>query len=303
MAKGELALLEWLRKRKAFDPQRVPIGIGDDMAAVRCGGETVLLTADMLLDGVHFETARHTLRQIGHKAIASSLSDCAAMAATPAAALVSVALPRTWTMEQAKELFEAMRSTAEQFECDIVGGDITSWDKPLAVDVAMLAQMPHGRRPVRRDGARPGDAIYVTGELGGSLAGRHVEFVPRVREALKLADGLGDGLHAMIDISDGLALDLWRVCQASGCGAELDAHALMQVASAAARMQPDRTIQHILHDGEDFELLLATSGNPEAFAPRGALTRIGRITQAGLHLRHPDGHTETIEPRGYEHFR
>jgi len=303
MAKGELALLEWLRQRKAFDPQRVPIGIGDDMAAVRCGNQTVLLTIDMLLDGVHFETARHTLRQIGHKAIASSLSDCAAMAAIPAAALVSVALPGDWAMEQAKALFEAMRATAEQFECDIVGGDITSWDKPLAVDVAMVAHMPPGRQPVRRDGAQPGDALYVTGELGGSLAGKHVEFVPRVREALKLADGLGDDLHAMIDISDGLALDLWRICQASGCGADLDADALMQVASAAARPQPDGTIQHVLHDGEDFELLLSTSGRPEALARGGAVTCVGRVTQAGLRLRHRDGHTETIEPRGYEHFR
>jgi len=303
MPKGELALLEWLRKRKVFDPQRVPIGIGDDMAAICCGDQTVLLTVDMLLDGVHFETSRHTLRQIGHKAIASSLSDCAAMAAIPAAALVSVALPHGWTMDQAKELFEAMQATAEHFECDIIGGDITSWDKPLAVDVAMVAQMPPGRQPARRDGARPGDAIYVTGELGGSLAGKHVSFVPRVREALKLADGLGDELHAMIDISDGLALDLWRVCQASGCGAELDADALMQVASAAARTQPDRTLHHVLHDGEDFELLLATSGQAETLAPRGAVTRIGRVTEAALHLRYPDGHTKPVEPRGYEHFR
>jgi thiamine-monophosphate kinase len=303
MQKGELALVEWLRRRRVADPQRVPIGIGDDMAAVNLGADLVLLTADMVLDGVHFDTAEHHLRQIGHKAVACSLSDCAAMAVVPVAALTSVALPRDWSMQQAQELLDAMARTAEDFDCPIVGGDITSWAHPLAVDVSMVARQEGGRAPIRRSGAEPGDGLYVTGQLGCSLAGRHLTFVPRVREALTLAGVLQQSLHAMIDISDGLALDLWRMCQASGCGAELDVEALLGVASAAARGSEGSVLEHVLHDGEDFELLVATSGDPAASGLACGITRIGRVVPSGLVLRLADGRGQRLEPRGYEHFR
>jgi len=303
MHKGELALLEWLRKRHRFDPQRVPIGIGDDMAAVRSAADLVLASTDMLLDGVHFDTAAHSLQQIGHKAVACGLSDCAAMAVLPTCALTSVVLPRGWSMQQAKDLFDAMAATADAFDCPLVGGDITSWDHPLAIDVSILAR-PHGRRPpIRRSGARIGDAIWVTGRLGASLAGHHLEFRPRIPQALALARCLEDQLHAMIDISDGLALDMWRLCQASGCGAELETHALLRVASASAQSPPAETLEHVLHDGEDFELLLAASGSPQDARLDCDITRIGRVVPSGLTLCHPDGRTEPIAPRGYEHFR
>jgi thiamine-monophosphate kinase len=303
MQKGELALVEWLRRRRVADPQRVPIGIGDDMAAVQLGAELVLLTADMVLDGVHFDTGEHHLRQIGHKAMACSMSDCAAMAVVPVAALTSVALPRDWSMQQAQELLDAMARTADDFDCPIVGGDITSWAHPLAVDVSMVARLEGGRAPIRRSGAEPGDGLYVTGQLGGSLAGRHLTFAPRVREALALAGGLQQSLHAMIDISDGLALDLWRLCQASGCGAELDVEALLGVASAAAKGSEGSVLEHVLHDGEDFELLVATSGDPAACGLACGITRIGQVVPSGLLLRHADGRGQRLEPRGYEHFR
>jgi thiamine-monophosphate kinase len=303
MKKGELALLEWLERRQASDPERVPLDIGDDMAAVKLGGDAVLISSDMLLDGVHFDSDAHSPEQVGRKAVACGLSDCAAMAVVPVCAVTSVALPREWSDEQAKRLFEAMAAIGDEFDCPIVGGDITSWANPLAIDVAVMAQQQAGRPPIRRSGARQGDAIYVTGKLGASIAGRHLAFTPRVRESLLVAANLGSNLHAMIDISDGLALDLWRICEASGCGAELEYKALLDVASDEAGSRPDEALEHVLHDGEDFELLMAVAGRPDNIVLECGLTRIGRIIDSGLALRRPNGLTKPVEPRGYEHFR
>jgi len=306
MDKSEQVLIDWLRSTSHFDPARVPIGIGDDMAGVRIGGRLVFITADMLLDGVHFETQRHPLDMIGRKSIACSLSDCAAMACRPVAAVVSLALPNEMSMDQAQRLFEGMRHLAAEFDCPIVGGDITSWDQPLAVDVAMLAEAAGPRGPVLRSGAKPGDRIWVTGTLGGSLLGRHLRFQPRVHEAQRLAELLGDRLHAMIDLSDGLAIDLFRICRASGVGAELETEQLEALldpeAIRAAELDGRPPIEHALHDGEDFELLFCA----EAEAPEARLMKlaqpIGRVVASGLYLRDRTGRSEPISPSGYEHF-
>ncbi len=306
--RGELALVERFRRAAARDAQRVPLGIGDDMAVVRVGGGSVLLTADMLLDGVHFDSRVHSPEQMGRKAIACSLSDCAAMAAQPVAATVSLGLPESMSPAAVERMFAAMVSTGADFGCGIAGGDTTSWAHPLVIDVAMLAETGTARGPVRRDGARAGDAIYVTGALGGSLAGRHLDFAPRVREALRLAEALGEQLHAMMDLSDGLSLDLHRLCTASGVGAELEAAGVDGATSAAAREAAQRDRQsareHALSDGEDYELLIVAA--PEASLPElgVAVTRVGTIVAgAGMRLREAGGGTSVLEPRGYEHFR
>ena len=168
--------------------------------------------------------------------------------------------------------------------------------------MAITAVPFSGIAPVSRSGARPGDALHVTGPLGGSLLGHHLSFTPRVHEARKIAETLGADLHAMMDLSDGLSLDLWRMCRASHTGAILNESQIDAVVSDDARRCADdnrNALSHALEDGEDFELLLATAG--EAEVPGVELYRVGVVTQEGLRLRHADGRTETITPTGYIH--
>ncbi len=304
---GEMALVEFFRRAGRRDAGRVPIGIGDDMACLRTEGNLVLITADMLLEGVHFDRGAHSPEEIGRKAMACSLSDCAAMACRPMAATVSLGLNEGMTQGEVEGLFEGMEKLAREFDCPIVGGDTNSWAGGLVVDVAMLAQPATRRGPVRRDGARPGDALYVTGVLGGSPGGHHLTFGPRVGEAIRLAETLHEKLHAMMDLSDGLSLDLWRLCRASGAGAVLEADALEGVArdsaTSAAKTGGSDAIEHALNDGEDFELLLAVDADAAMPDIGVRITRIGSMVESGMTIRFADGRTEPLEPRGYEHFK
>ena len=284
------------------------------MAVVEVGGEqlatsaAVLLTSDMLLDGVHFEAKVHSWEQIGRKAIACGLSDCAAMAVRPVAATVSVAWPAGSDADGMKGLFEGLWEIARQFDCAIVGGDTTSWPSPLAVDVAVLAAHYQDHPPVRRSGARAGDTLYVTGPLGGSRLGRHLTFTPRVREAHSIAGSLGPDLHAMMDLSDGLSTDLHRMCEASGVGAELVEGLLEGIISDDARRASTQddvpALDHALNDGEDFELLLAVRGDAPAppTIEDAFLHPIGNVTEAGVSIRKRDGCVQPVPPRGYEHL-
>ncbi|MCK6485326.1 MAG: thiamine-phosphate kinase [Phycisphaerae bacterium] len=310
MAKSERQFVEWLRARFPVDATRVPIGIGDDMAALRVSGD-VLVTADMLMDGVDFDVREHAPRQIGRKALACGLSDCAAMAVRPVAAVVSMALPNAWSMSQAQGLYEGMEPLCTEFDVALAGGDTNSWNGPLVIDVCVLAEAWPGLRPVTRNGARPGDVIFVSGRLGGSIRGRHLGFPPRVALARELRERLGDSLHAMMDLSDGLLLDLSRMCAASGLGAELDARDVSAHASPDAHAQSAAdgrpVLEHVMTDGEDFELLCAVG----AEAARGMWQQdvavwsgrpIGRFVASGLWLKHEDGRREVVEARGWEHF-
>jgi thiamine-monophosphate kinase len=305
--RGELALVEHFRREAGRDPARVPIGIGDDMAGVRLDGGLILLTCDMLLDGTHFDTGTQPLPQIGRKVLACSLSDCAAMAARPVAAVVSVGLNEQMSQRDAEELFAGMKQIADEFGCPIVGGDTNSWPHPLAIDVSIVALPATARGPVLRNGAKADDAVYVTGSLGGSLRRRHLSFTPRIREATLLAGALGEGLHAMMDLSDGLALDLYRLCKESRVGALLEEDRLEAVISADARdvaaADGRSPLEHALHDGEDFELLVVVE--PSVSLPDlGILcTRVGCIVPDGLTLRTTDGREMPLEPRGFEHFK
>ncbi|MBN1846796.1 MAG: thiamine-monophosphate kinase [Sedimentisphaerales bacterium] len=318
------------------DIKGVCVGIGDDMAVLEIGGETILLTCDMLLEGVHFVLgdcpapanggvpySRATLEQVGYKAMACSLSDCAAMAALPWCAVVSVALPNRLGMTDAQQLHKGLQQAAQKFDCPIVGGDTTSWDKPLAINVSMLAKAA-GITPVRRSGAQEEDIIFVTGTLGGSLAGRHLEFAPRVREARLLAERIE--LHALIDISDGLSRDLHHICSESGVGAVVDRSAIPLSPAARRRGDP---LEAALADGEDFELLLCVSpadaetlqrewprwiaerSQADASAARAGpwqdkLTAIGRIVpvkdSVTMFLRDEQRNLTPLAVKGWEHF-
>jgi thiamine-monophosphate kinase len=254
----ERDFVSWICRRLPAN-RRLLVGAGDDAAILRLTADAnVVATTDMLMDGVDFELTKHEPERIGRKALAVNISDLAAMAAAPVGALISVALPRQGGQQLGQRLLEGMLPLAAEFDCPIAGGDTNSWDGPLVISVTALGEVPPERR-WRRSGARPGDAILVTGQFGGSILGRQFDFQPRLREALWLAENAT--IHAAIDVSDGLSLDLSRVCEASGCGAVLDL-SRVPIASAAEQLAIQRddrftVLDHALGDGEDFELILA----------------------------------------------
>ncbi|HWL94755.1 MAG TPA: thiamine-phosphate kinase [Phycisphaerae bacterium] len=322
MEKSENNLVAWIAERFGRpDDADIPIGIGDDMAMVRAGSGEVLIAADMLMDGVHFDSAVHEPERIGRKALAVNLSDCAAMAVRPRYALVSVALPNGWSMEQAQRLFLGMEKLAKQFDVRIIGGDTNSWDRPLVIDVSVVAEPWPGVKPVKRTGLQPNDLLGVTGWLGGSVAGHHLDFEPRVSQAKWLAEAFGNKLHAMMDLSDGLSIDARRMCDASNMGIELFAEILDFTASPASRdaaLTDGRSVlDHVLNDGEDFELLYAVDvlsytelKRQEKKNPLNARNAnpphrmVGcAIEEPGLWLKRQDGSRETIKPKGWQHFQ
>jgi thiamine-monophosphate kinase len=255
---GEFAFIDWLRRRTPAHPA-VSIGPGDDAAAIRTTPEReLLITTDMLLEGSCFRLDEAGPRRIGRKAMAANLSDIAAMAGKPVAAVVSVGLPRQGGRLLAEKLYEGLREMADLFDLPIVGGDTNSWDGPLVISVTIIGEATQ-RGPVRRSGAKPGDWIYVTGPLGGSILGKHLDFTPRVREALALHQAAD--LHAMIDISDGLAADLGHICEESRCGAVVKAESIpiSPAARQLAATNGQTPLDHALSDGEDFELAFAVS--------------------------------------------
>jgi len=299
----ESQFIEWIRRQSRFATHRVPIGPGDDCAAVRVGQQTVLVTTDQVLDGVHFRLAEHGPRAAGRKAMARNLSDVAAMAAEPVAAVASVALPRGLGRGDCEAIYHGLREAADPFDCPVVGGDVAAWDGSLAITVTVLAR-PGRIEPVRRSGAKPGQAICVTGSFGGAWrTKRHLEFTPRIAEARLLADRYE--LGAMIDVSDGLARDLAHVCEASGVGAELLAEAIP--VHPDADVAGGDPLQAALGDGEDYELLFTLPGDSAESLLKDqplevVVTRIGTITDAeNLILVGPDGSRRLVDPAGWEH--
>jgi thiamine-monophosphate kinase len=301
-------LLRWFRETLPTHKQ-VLLGAGDDAAVMKLSeGMCLVATTDTIMDGVDFRLGEHEASLVGRKALAVNLSDLAAMAAKPVAALVSLVLPAKGGESLAKQLYSGLLPLAAQFDCAIAGGDVNSWDGPLVISVTALGEVQPGRE-WRRSGARPGDLILLTGALGGSILGRHLTFTPRVKEALWLAEHLE--VHAAIDVSDGLTLDLARLAEASGVGACLNLSRIpvSELARLLAAQRNDGVspLDHALGDGEDFELILAVSSakaehlfqeHPEW---RECLTEIGHFSGVpGLwHLEGTD--LKPLPPRGYQH--
>ena len=305
---GEFAFIDWLRRRTPA-AARVLLGPGDDTAAVAWPpGPPCLVTTDMLLESSCFSLdpsrpGGGSPRRIGRKAMSVNLSDIAAMAGVPIAAVVSVGLPRKGGRQLAEELYLGMRERADEFNTAIVGGDTNSWDGPLVISVTLLGE-PGPAGVVKRNGAKVGDWLMVTGPLGGSLKGKHLDFTPRVREALELAGHVA--LHAMIDLSDGLAADAGKLCQESRCGAVLWGESIPVGPDAGWQGDGQSPLEHALGDGEDFELLFAVSPADGRMllaaqpVPGITLSAIGECVAEGLWLEEA-GKRRPLEPTGWVH--
>lgn len=311
----EFEFIEWIRRQSRFDPAVVPLGPGDDMAAVTCGGEQVLVTVDQALEGVHFILAEHGAEAVGAKAMNRNLSDVAAMAALPVAAVAAVALPKGFARKDAEGVYLGLRAAGDAFGCPLVGGDVGAWNGKLAISVTVLAR-PAGLRTILRNGAKIGDAICLTGQLGGAWRSRrHLSFVPRVKEARQLAARYN--LHAMIDISDGLAGDLAHICRDSAVGAEVLASAIPihpDVGNGKEQTRGDnnlsparRMVMSALSDGEDYELLFTLPDDQAGDLIRTQplpipVTRIGMVIEAKeLVLVNEDGKREPLPGAAWQH--
>lgn len=307
----EFELIHRLTRSLASN-RSVVTGPGDDCAVLDVGlpDRLLLFKTDAVVEGVHFR-ADTDPRWVGHKALARCLSDVAAMAGTPTAAVITVALPEEFDASRIEELYAGMNALARRHDVAIVGGETTTNPERLLISVALLGFAPRGKA-VLRSGAQVGDAIFVTGHLGGSITAKHLEFEPRLFEARWLAEHFR--IHAMLDLSDGLAGDLKHILNASQVAAELlttsipISRAARQASKAESSAKPP--LLAALTDGEDFELLFTVASKDavplldawnQQF-PELKLTCIGRILEGqGIVLRDKHGH-RPLNVTGYEHF-
>jgi thiamine-monophosphate kinase len=290
----------------------VVTGAGDDCAVLDLGApdKLFLFKTDAVVEGFHF-TRETPPEKIGRKALARCLSDIAAMAGTPTAALVTIALPPSFDPEFVGKIYDGMNVLAREHGVAIVGGETTTNPERILISISLIGSVARGKA-VLRAGAKAGDAIFVTGELGGSLAEKHLEFEPRLAEAHWLAKHFA--IHAMIDLSDGLAGDLQHILNAGKAGAELLKTAVPISRAAKLHARGSSTAKPAftaaLTDGEDFELLFTVAGRDavkllDAWKkkfPKVKLSCIGKIVASdGILIRDKHG-THKFKAHGYVHF-
>ncbi len=291
--------------------ESVVVGAGDDCAVLDLGvpDKLILFKTDAVVEGIHF-TKEIAPGKIGRKALARCLSDIAAMAGKPTAALVTIALPKDFDAKFIGKIYDGLNALAEKHGVAIVGGETTT-NPVILISIALLGTVPRGKQ-VLRSSAKVGDAIFVTGELGGSLDSKHLDFEPRLEEARWLAEHFQ--LHALMDLSDGLAGDLRHIINASKVGAEILKSALpvSRAAKLRARENPSAKPPALaaLTDGEDFELLFTVASTDavkllDAWKknfPETKLTCIGKIVAGeGILLRDKTG-SHKLNAHGYVHF-
>ncbi|MDR4509244.1 MAG: thiamine-phosphate kinase [Candidatus Brocadiaceae bacterium] len=305
---AELAFIQKIRRRQK-KRRDIVLGIGDDCAALDVSSDKLcIITADMLVNGTHFDLKKCTPQQAGRKAIACSVSDVAAMGCRATFAVVSICFPHNATNTFATKLYEGIWSMTNKYNIEIVGGDIISGNCPLCINVTMLGR-DDGLKPIRRSGARTGDMILVTGTLGGSLLGKHLSFEPLLEEGIFLNKHYT--IHAMIDISDGLAADLNHILQESHGGAILyeDKIPLSKAAVKLSKITGKTPLDHALFDGEDYELLFVVSKNQankvmnSDYFQKGMIHCIGEMVNGhGIRMKNIQGNTQRVKPHGYEHL-
>ncbi len=341
---GEDRFLERVRARMPRPGPQVKLGIGDDAAAlVIPSGEQALVSTDVMVEGVHFTRRTLPPRFVGRKAVAINASDIAAMGGQPVAVLLSLATPLDTGVGELLELFDGLIARAGELGLDLVGGNLSSSLGPIVLDVTVVGATRKGRL-LPRTGARAGDAIYVSGKLGASAAGlsllndgmvfsasgglvvpsalrggplplaeqclnAHMEPEPRVELGKFLCErGIAS---ACIDLSDGLARDLNRLCAASDVGSRINEAALPIHPGVLAweRLRKKSPLEVALSGGEDYELLFTTRKEERLEKWRAEfetpLTRIGEVTKAseGVLLVTLDGERRALEPAGWDHFR
>ncbi len=293
MSLGEFELIAQIRK-KTKTSARVLVGIGDDAAVIQVNGrKDLLFTTDMLIENRHFRLKDATAYEIGRKALAVNLSDIAAMGGVPTQAVVALGLPKRLSGRFTRQLYLGIEDLAKHFGVNVVGGD-TNRCNQLVLSVAMIGEVERGKA-LRRSGARVGDCVMVSGALGGSYAsGKHLNFLPRVREARYLAKHFH--VHAMMDISDGLASDARRIAEESRVGILIEEKRIPLSISAKNTAQA-------LQDGEDFELLFTLS-EKEARRAAKKFYIIGRVVPRfqGVKLLKKDGSRVSLAG-GFDHFR
>ena len=326
--RGELALIDQIRRAASNLPRSsaVRLGIGDDCAILTPPpGHDLVVTTDFSLEGRHFLRAKHSPDSIGHRTLARGLSDLAAMGATPLAAFLSLALPRSIATHPRwlQDFLTGLTALARATKTPLAGGDTSeSPTDHIFADILLLGAVPTGQA-LRRDGARPGDALYCTGHLGGAAAElhralaskrklpatnntAHPHFFPQPR--LATGRSLRGKATACIDLSDGLSTDLTHLCKASNVSAELNLAAL-PIHPLAKKLSATKALRLALHGGEDYELLFTAPPNlrlPKSLA-KTPITRIGTITKP---LRNTPritqiaagGQRSPLQPAGWEHL-
>jgi thiamine-monophosphate kinase len=315
---------------KSVRATRVVAGIGDDCAVLRISvrqgkSNDMLITTDFTLEGIHFRRDWHSAESVGHRCLARGLSDIAAMGGNPVAAFLSLAMPRDLPQSWVGRFARSLISLAEKYGVTLAGGDTAESPNGILADIIVVGEVPKGKA-VSRSGARPGDRLYVSGELGGSAAAvaqmRARQSRRNPKGKLKPAEyrqhffpepriELGRILRekrlasAMIDLSDGLSTDLAHICEESGVGAEIIAESIPRASVGKPAREVD--LEFALHGGEDYELLF-TSPRSQQVPSRIAgvpIRQIGHITRGRrvILISEKSGVGYELEPRGWEHFR
>ena len=307
---------DWLKNKtsgspSSFDGHRVITGIGDDAAIIDFGGQPLVVTTDAIAEGTHFRLPNlqeasepdraEALERIGRKALAVSLSDIAAMGATPIAATLSFQCPKGLTIDDLKALYNGAARLATEFNMEIVGGDTNTWAEGLVVSSTVFGTRSRQLTGWALGGARDGDAIYVSGAFGGSIHGRHFDFEPRLRLAKHLADHYQ--VNSATDASDSLTMDLMAMAKASGLSFAIDLDAV-PISDDVRADENKSALEHALSDGEDFELIFTVGPEVAAQLDQATdlltlITKIGRVSAGSSGLY--DFKNKPIPVRGYEH--
>ena len=331
---GEFGLIRKIQSMVKLENKSTLVGIGDDAAVLEPDQKNIVVSTDMLVEGVHFDLTFCPLRHLGYKAVAVNVSDIAAMNAIPTQIVVSVAIGAKYTVEAIEDLYEGIRIACENYKVDLVGGDTTSSKSGLIISITAIGEVAAGVA-VLRSTAKPNDLICVTGDLGAAYLGLQVlerekqvfidnpEMQPDLTQKEYLIkrqlkpEARMDFIHelkelgvkptSMIDISDGLASELMHICSQSGTGAAVYQDKLpadQQVLDTAEEFQLD-PVMCIMNGGEDYELLFTVKITDfDKIRNHPDISVIGNMTEAGegIRLVTPSGNTFPIKAQGWTHF-